>query len=105
MDRTHKSPRRFQQMFEPITVTLEEIKNNEEGHSNYDSISIAADLLFAFDFKFIISLVIARSVLNYAKAPTKNLQGVETDIVKGYQEIDLLKSTVMEVQRIPQKLV
>ena len=85
-------------MFEPIKVTLEEIKNNAEGHWNHNSISIAADLLFAFDFKFIIYLVITRNILNYAKAPTKKLQGVKIDIVKGYQEIDLLKSAVMEVR-------
>ena len=39
---------RFQQMFEPIKVTLEEIKNNAEGHWNYDSISIAADFAICF---------------------------------------------------------
>ena len=90
---------RFQQMSEPIKVTLEEIKNNAEGYWNYDSVSIAADLLFAFDFKFIISLVITRNILNYSKAPTKKLQGVETDVMKEYQEIDLLKSTVMTVRK------
>ena len=50
-------------MFEPIKVTLEEIKSNAEGHWNHNSISIAADLLFAFHFKFIIFLVITRNIL------------------------------------------
>ena len=64
---------RFQQMFEPIKVTLEEIENNAEGHWNYDCISIAADLLFAFDFKFIMSLVITRNILDYAKSTYKKI--------------------------------
>ena len=80
-------------------MTLEEVKNNAEGHWNYDSVSIAADLLFAFVLKFIISLFITRNIVDYAEAPTKKLVGAETDIVKGYQEIDLLKSTVMGINK------
>ena len=50
------------------------------------------------EFKFIMPLIATTHVLNYAKAPTEQLQSVATDIVNGYKEIDLLKSTLVSVR-------
>ena len=87
----------FTEMYEPIMGSLQEIKNNVEGHWNYDSCH-DVDGLFdsCSDFKFITSLVVKR-ILSYAKAATKKLQSV--DIVKGYEEVDLLKATVSDVTK------
>ena len=41
------------------------------------------------EFKFIMPLIATTHVLNYAKAPTKKLQSVATDIVNGYREIHI----------------
>ena len=91
---------KFTEMYEPIMVSLQEIKNNVEGHWNYDSCH-DADGLFdsCSDFKIIISLVVTKHILSYAKAATKKLQSATNNTVKGYEEINLLKATVLDIRK------
>ena len=85
-------------MYEPIMVSSQEIKNNVEGHWNYDSYH-DADGLFDLCSHFIMSLVVTKRILSYAKAATKKLQSATNDIVKGYEEIDLPNATILDVRK------
>ena len=91
---------KFTKMYEPIMVSLQEIKNNVVGHWNYDFCH-NADGLFdsCSNFKLVMSLVVTTLILRYAKAATKKLQSATNDIVKGYEEIDLLEATVLDVRK------
>ena len=57
---------KFTEMYEPIMVSLQEIKNNVEGHWNYDSCH-DPDGLFdsCSDFRFIMSLVDTKRILSW----------------------------------------
>ena len=74
---------KFTEMYEPIMVSLQEIKDNVEGHWNYDSCH-DADGLFdsCSDFKFIMSLVVTKHILSYAKAATKNCKAPRMTLSK-----------------------
>ena len=91
---------KFTEMYEPIMVSLQEIKSNVEDHWNYDSCH-DADGLFdsCSDFKFIMSLVVTKRIRSYAKATMKKLQSSTNYNVKGYEEIDLLKATVLDARK------
>ena len=82
------------EMFKAIMTTLEEIKDNHEGHWNSDTCSEANGLFPAnSEFQFIICLIVVREIFFYIKPATKKLQRTETDIVKAYSEIMDLRNT------------
>ena len=62
--------------------TLKEIRDNVGGHWSHDAKSNAESLFSACsEFKFIMLLIVPMRVLNYAKAFTKKLQSIATDVV------------------------
>ena len=46
-----------------------------------------------------MSLVVTKRILSYSKAAAKTLESATNDIVRGYEEIDLLKATVLDVRK------
>ena len=94
---------RFQELHEAILVSSENIYKNIGGGDsrwNEDSKKNASALLnTCSDFGFIITLVIAQNVLLYTHATTAKLQTSEGDIVKGYNEIELIKGTLQNTVR------
>ena len=76
-------------------MTLEEIKDNHEGHWNPDTCSEANGLFSAnSEFQFIICLIVVKEIFFYMKPATKKLQRTETDIVKAYSKIMDLRNTL-----------
>ena len=49
-------------------------------------------------FEFIITLVVVSNCMNYLLSATRKLQRKEMDIMKGFAEIDLIQSTLLEVR-------
>ena len=73
---------RHYEMFKAIMTTLEEIKDNHEGHWNPDICSEANGLFSAnSEFQFIISLIVVKEIFFYIKPATKKLKITEMDIV------------------------
>ena len=90
-----KGLQRHYEMFKAIMTTLEEIKDNHEGHWNPDTCSEANGFFSANnEFQFIISLIVVKEIFFYIKPATKKLQRTETYIVKAYSEIMDLRNTL-----------
>ena len=89
---------RFQELYEAIMITLEQISKDEQGgHSgwNNDSRRDAAALFnTCSDFGFIVTLVVVHNILSYTHAATVKLQRSQGDILKAYNDIDLIIETL-----------
>ena len=74
---------KFTEMYEPMMVSLQEIKNNVKGHWNYDSCHDVDGLFDSrCDFKFIMSLVVTKRILSYPKAAKKNFKAPRMTLSK-----------------------
>ena len=84
-------------------ITLEQISKDEHGgHSgwNNDSRRDAAALFnTCSDFGFIVTLVVVQNVLSYTHAATVKLQRSQGDILKAYNDIDLIIGTLQNTVR------
>ena len=85
----------FQGMYGPILLSLEEIKNDTEWNWDRDSTYKANTLfLLCSEFEFVISLVVAKHLTDYTNPATRKFQYEANDIIKGYEQVELLKHTV-----------
>ena len=84
-------------------ITLEQISKDEHGgHSgwNDDSRRDAAALFNkCSDFGFIVTLVVVQNFLSYTYAATVKLQRSQGDILKAYNDIDLIIGTLQNTVR------
>ena len=89
----HKAFEVFIDLFEPLICCLEDIKDSTDW--NRESRSDAQSLLLALThFPFIVALVIAKDVLAYTKALSVKLQGRYVDVVRAYNNISFVKTTL-----------
>lgn len=89
----HEAFEMFIDLFEPLICCLDNIKDSTDW--NRDSRSDAQSLLLALThFPFVVALVIARDVLAYTKALSVKLQGRYVDVVKAYNQIAFVKTTL-----------
>ena len=65
---------------------------------NRDTVAQASALLKRFDFEFLINLVVTQKVLAYTSSITTRLQSRGFDIVKAYEEIHLVISTLEKIR-------
>ena len=65
---------------------------------NRDTVAQASALLKRFDFEFLINLVVTQKVLAYTSSITTRLQSRRFDIVKAYEEIHLVISTLEKIR-------
>ena len=70
--------------------------NNKEW--NRDTATQASALLKRFDFEFIVNLVVTQKVLAYTSSITTRLQSRGYDIVKAYDEIHLVITTLEKMR-------
>ena len=90
---------RMQQLYEPVMLALEEIKDNEDKTWNSDSSSEASTLFDACShFKYLMALVVCRNVVGYTAHLTKKLQYMSSDVLKAYNMLEVLKSTLAGVR-------
>jgi len=85
---------RFMTMYKAIAEAMLIIRDNEDGcwdASAGDAYSYASVLT---NFDFILTLVIVRMVLGFARSATSQLQGQNIDVIKGLQEISTIKHSL-----------
>ena len=89
----------FIDMYEAIVNTLEYIKDDPDKCWNDDS-SVMAEGLYSFitKYKFIVTLVVVSTCMNYFMSATRKLQLKEIDIMRGFAEIDLVHTTLLSVR-------
>ena len=93
----HEAFEIFIDLFEPLICCLDNIKDSTDW--NRDSRSDAQSLLLALThFPFVVALVIARDVLAYTKALSVKLQGRYVDVVKAYNQIAFVKTTLQSAR-------
>ena len=90
---------RFEEMFEATTAALCEMRDNLDGTWNAETSATASGLVsICADFQFIISLVITRSILDYARSATVKLQESQLDMFKMFTEVNLLLDAISKVR-------
>ena len=93
----HEAFEIFVDLFEPLICCLDNIKDSTDW--NRDSRSDAQSLLLALThFPFVVALVIARDVLAYTKALSVKLQGRYVDVVRAYNQIAFVKTTLQSAR-------
>ena len=89
---------RFMEMYTAITEAMFEIRDNLDG--NWDNSAADAyalsSLLTSFDF--ISTLVVVRMCLGYIRSATIQLQGAHIDIIRGLQEISMMKTSLQNTR-------
>ena len=89
----------FRQMLPSIIKTFEVLKTNISRTWNNNSCIDAQGLLQACsNFEFIVTLVIVESIFTYCREVTILLQERENDLVKAYNQISLLKTTLCKIR-------
>ena len=84
----------FMTMYKAIAEAIFVIRDNEDGcwdASAGDAYSYASVLK---NFDFILTLVVVRMVLGFARSATSQLQGQNIDVIKGLQEISTIKHSL-----------
>ena len=90
---------RIQQMFVPITNTLELIKDNHDGSYDANARADANGLQTTFlGFAFIANLIIVRNILAYITPLTCELQKVKIDISSVYGAVDNVMDTLSSLR-------
>ena len=85
---------RMQQLYEPVVLAREVIKDNEDKSWNSDSSSEASTLFDACsNFKFLMALVVCRNIVGYTDHLTKKLQYMSSNVLKAYNMLEVLKIT------------
>ena len=88
----------MQQLYEPVMLALEEIKNNKDKTWNSDFSSEASTLFDACsNFKFLMAFVVCRNIVGYTAHFTKKLQYMLSDVLKACMMSEVLKSTLAGV--------
>ena len=95
----HEAFEVFVDLYQSVVYCMEEIKDlpgewNRETRSDAQSFFISLSR-----FPTICALVLTKEVLSYTKALSIKLQGRYIDIVKAYQEIDLVKSILKDARK------
>ena len=75
------------------------MSENSDKQWNRHTVTQASSLLKHFDFDFLINLVITLKVLAYTSSVTTRLQSKGFDIMKAYQEIQLVTTTLEQIRR------
>ena len=89
----------FEEMFEAITAALCEMRDNLDGTWNAETSATASGLVSIYaDFQFIISLVITRSILDYARSAAVKLQESQLDMFKMFTEVSHLPDAISNVR-------
>ena len=89
----HQAFEVFADLLQPLIFCLEEIKDSVEW--NRETRADAQSFFLALTrFPFIFTLILTKDVLAYTKALSVKLQGRYVDIVKAYQEIRFVTSTL-----------
>lgn len=81
-----------------VTDAFSEMVENVNKQWNRDTVTQASALLKRFDFEFIINLVVTQKVLAYTSSITTRLQTRGFDIVKAYDEIHLVITTLEKMR-------
>ena len=90
----------MQQLYEAVMLALVEIKDNEDKTWNSDSSSKESTLFDACsNFKFLMALVVCKSIVSYTVHLTRKLQCMSSDVLKVYNMLEVLKSTLAGVQK------
>ena len=88
----------FQNILSGIVANLEEMDLKQEKIIDRETSTTATAYLAAMTkFEFIISLIISRRILHYARPATVKLQLKERDILEGYNLIETLRNTIKHV--------
>ena len=75
------------------------MRDNLDGTWNAETSATASGLVsICADFQFIISLVITRSILDYARSATVKLQESQLDMFKMFTEVNLLLDAISKVR-------
>ena len=89
----------FLQLYPSVVDTLLRISENEGSHWNHDTTSDASCYLSAIsEFKFIFTLNLVSSVLQYARPLTLELQKRDIDIASAFQMVQLLRTTLNDIR-------
>ena len=89
----------FLQLYPFVVDTLLRISENEGSHWNHDATSDASRYLSAIsEFKFIFTLNVVSSVLQYARPLTVELQKRDIDIASAFQMVQLLRTTLNDIR-------
>ena len=89
----------FEEMFEATTAAFCEMRDNLDLTWNADTSATASGLVsICADFQFIISLVITRSILDYARSATVKLQESQLDMFQMFTEVNLLLDAISKVR-------
>ena len=89
----------FLQLYPSVVDTLLRISENEGNHWNHDTTSDASCYLSAIsEFKFIFTLNVVSSVLQYARPLTVELQKRDIDIASAFQMVQLLRTTLNDIR-------
>ena len=85
---------RLLEMHSAVAETMFLIRDNDDG--SWSTSASEADSLSSIitSFDFIITLVVVRMCLGYTKSATIQLQGAHIDIIKGLQEISMMKMSL-----------
>ena len=89
----------LEEMFEATTAALCEMRDNLDGTGDVETSGTASGLVsICADFQFIVSLVITRSILDYARSATVKLQESQLDMFKMFTEVNLLLDAISKVR-------
>ena len=93
---------RIVELLLPVVSTLEDISLNRDSFGNQEwnhtSRDDAQALVNAINFSFIITLVVVKHILDLSRPLTVKLQRKEIDLVKATDEIERLKSALIDIQ-------
>ena len=81
-------------MYQAVAEAIFAIQENEDGNWTASASEADAFASILTNFDFIINLVIVRMCLGYTKSATVQLQGAHIDIIKGLQEISMMKMSL-----------
>lgn len=85
----------FSDLYEPVVLTLEKIKDNFGGHWNADSVKQAnCHYHMLTNFNFVIAFVIAREVFAVTRGMTVKMQHVEQDYSSAMSYVTTTRDTV-----------
>jgi hypothetical protein len=97
---------RIVELLLPVVCTLEDIAHNrnvgdeepDSGDWNQKSKTAAIKMLPSITFKFVVTLVIVRYILDLTRPATVKLQRKEMDLLKAHTEISFLKRNLQDLR-------
>ena len=90
---------RFEETVECVVKALEVMDRNEDRTWNSETHTTAGHLISVIkSFKFIANLIIIQRVLSYTRYITVKFQKIEMDFMKGYSEVNVIRTTVKEIR-------